>query len=334
MKTSAVAVVGAGSWGTALAMALARANTPVLLWSHRLEQRQELQLLRSNERYLPGIALPELIQFPENLAEFGAQAEDLLIAVPSHAFHQTIESLKPLAGTIKSLAWATKGLEPDSHRLLHQVVEDLLPGIDDLAAISGPSFAKEVALNLPTAITVASPSTEYAQLWAARLASARFRVYCSDDIVGVETGGAVKNVLAIAAGISDGLGFGANARAALLTRGLAEMKRLGMSLGAQADTFSGLTGMGDLILTCTDDQSRNRRAGLGLASGKPLQQVLQDIDQVVEGVRTVKEVLALAADLKVDMPISQQVYRVLFENLSPRQAVQNLFSRELKQEAQ
>lgn len=329
-----VAVLGAGSWGTALAMTLARTGTGVLLWSHRREQIAELRLLRSNERYLPGIALASSIEICQDLPSTVEQADDLLLAVPSHAFRAVVAQLRPLARHIAGLAWATKGIEPGSHRFLHQVVEELLPGTARMAALSGPSFAREVALNLPTAITVAANSMDYARQWAERLASSRFRVYTSLDLIGVETGGAVKNVLAIAAGISDGLGFGANARAALLTRGLAEMLRLGACLGAQPETFTGLSGMGDLILTCTDNQSRNRRAGLGLASGKPLAQVLEEIGQVVEGVGTVKEVLSLARQTGVDMPISQQVYRVLFENQTPLAAVRELFGRDLKQEVE
>jgi glycerol-3-phosphate dehydrogenase (NAD(P)+) len=256
----------------------------------------------------------------------------MLIAVPSHAFRVTLKHLRPLLARDSVLAWATKGLEPGSGKLLSEVMAEESGGMYPSAVISGPTFAREVALDLPTAMTVASENRSTAESVAVWLRNDRMRVYTSLDVAGVQLGGAIKNVMAIAAGISDGLGFGANARAALITRGLAELTRLGVTMGGQKETFMGLAGAGDLILTCTDNTSRNRRVGLGLGQGRGLAEILTELGQEAEGVATACELYRLAGKLNVDMPITEQVYRVLFEGLSPRAAVEALLKREPKPE--
>ena len=257
---------------------------------------------------------------------------NILIVVPSHAFRQTLETIKPFLTPSHQVAWATKGLEANSCKPLHLVAREVLGDKVPLAVISGPTFAKEVAQGLPGAVTVASNDQDFALDWAHFLHNDHFRAYTSDDVIGVEIGGACKNVIAIAAGIADGMGFGANARAALIARALAEITRLGTSLGARAETFTGLTGLGDLVLTCTDNQSRNRRTGIALGEGKNLATVIKQIGQVVEGVATAKEVVALAKKQKIDMPITEQVYNVLYENTSPEDAVNALFNRAITKE--
>jgi len=257
---------------------------------------------------------------------------DILVVVPSHAFRAILLAMQPHLRTDARLMWATKGLESGSGKLLHRVVEEVLGEAQTMAVVSGPTFAREVAVGLPTALTVASKDADYAHFVAERLHSNTFRAYTSSDVPGVEVGGAVKNVLAIAAGISDGLGFGANARSALITRGLAEIMRLGDALGGQHETFMGLAGLGDLVLTCTDDQSRNRRLGLALGRGNTLEAALADIDQVVEGVQTAREVHDLALSQGVEMPITEQVHAVLYEACAPKAAVHALLTREQKAE--
>lgn len=290
---------------------------------------------RANEAYLAGISLPENITPVGHLETVIDQTHELVLAIPSHAFRSVLKDLKPrLASTQTkaSLCWGTKGFEPDSALLLSDVFEQVLGEDAFPAVVSGPSFAGEVARGLPTALTVAAIDSDHAARVATWFRDGRTRVYTSTDIRGVQLGGAIKNVMAIAAGISDGLGFGANARAALITRGLTEMSRLGEALGGQADTFMGLTGMGDLILTCTDDQSRNRRVGLAVGQGQNITQALQAIGQEAEGVNTARELHRKSGELKVEMPISEQVYRVLFDGLDPAQAVTALLSREPRAE--
>lgn len=327
-----IAVLGAGSWGTALAMLLARNGQTVKLWSHNAEHAAAMQQSKENHRYLPGISFPENLSVTSDLEKTLEDASNILIVVPSHAFRSTLQTIKPYINDNVTVAWATKGLETDSNKLLHQVAREELGKQMSLAVISGPTFAKEVAQGLPGAVTVASNDQQLALEWANMLHNDYFRAYTGDDVVGVELGGACKNVIAIAAGIADGMGFGANARAALIARALAEITRLGVSIGANAETFTGLTGLGDLVLTCTDDQSRNRRTGIGLGAGKRLKDVVEEIGQVVEGVTTAKEVVALAKRLKIDMPITEQVYNVLYNNYSPEAAVNALFNREIKKE--
>ncbi|MFO7603818.1 MAG: NAD(P)H-dependent glycerol-3-phosphate dehydrogenase [Gammaproteobacteria bacterium] len=332
LSTHPIAVLGAGSWGTALAILLARNGYPVHLWAHHAAHAEDMIDTRHNARYLPGIHFPELLQVSADLAEAVSQASDILVVVPSHAFRQTLQQIKPLLNAEQRLVWATKGFEHGSCKLLHQVAHEELDDLMPMAVISGPTFAKEVASGLPGAVTVASKNPDFATEVAAMLHSERFRAYTSDDVVGVEVGGAVKNALAIAAGIADGLGFGANTRAALITRGLAEVMRLGVALGGQRETFMGLAGLGDLVLTCTDDQSRNRRLGLALGRGENQAQAKEVIGQVVEGVITAQEVHTLAQRQGVEMPIVEQVYRVLYENESPRGAVDALLGRDIKPE--
>ncbi|MCK5360679.1 MAG: NAD(P)-dependent glycerol-3-phosphate dehydrogenase, partial [Gammaproteobacteria bacterium] len=284
--TSPVAVIGAGSWGTALAMHIARDGRKVYLWGHEPEQMRALAADRSNEHFLPGLSFPDSLEVIINLSELPTTCRQFLVVVPSHAFRQALQTLVNLPSTPIILAWGTKGLEKDSSLLMSDIADEELPAEIKTAVISGPSFAGEVARGMPTAITVASKDSETSAEVASWLHHHQFRAYTQEDMIGVQVGGALKNVMAIAAGISDGLGFGANARAALITRGLAEITRLGVKSGSQAETFMGLAGLGDLVLTCTDDQSRNRRVGLGLGKGGTLQEIIDEIGQEVEGVQT------------------------------------------------
>ncbi|MBN2886292.1 MAG: NAD(P)-dependent glycerol-3-phosphate dehydrogenase [Chromatiaceae bacterium] len=327
-----IAVLGAGSWGTALAIQLCRNAHAVRLWSH--EQAQVDALIRDgeNRHFLPGVALPPAIAPTASLETALSDADACLVVVPSHAFASVMAVVAPLLPAELGLAWATKGLDPTSGALLHEVARAELGAGVSLALVSGPSFAGEVARGLPTALSVASEDADFAARIAALLHGGRFRAYTSTDIIGVEVCGAAKNVLAIATGIADGLGFGANARAALVTRGLAELTRLGQALGGRFETFTGLAGMGDLVLTCTDNQSRNRRMGLALAGGELLESARARIGQEVEGVVTARTLHELAARLGVEMPISEQVYRVLYAGVSPEEATRALLEREPKAE--
>lgn len=327
-----IAVLGAGSWGTALALRLAANGHGVRLWDYSAAHIAQLAQERENRRYLPGIALPDKIKPCATQAEALVGADILLLVVPSHAFAQVLEQVRHLLGPDTLVSWATKGFQPATGQLLSQVASQFL-GERPLAAISGPTFATEVAKGLPTAITLASLDAQQAATLARALHGESFRVYTSSDLIGVQVGGAVKNVMAIAAGIADGLGFGANTRAALITRGLAEIGRLATAMGGQTETLMGLAGLGDLVLTCTDNQSRNRRMGLALAAGKSQQQARDEIGQEVEGVGTALEVQGLARRMGVEMPISEQVYQVLHQGLSPQQAVENLLGRKPKAEA-
>jgi glycerol-3-phosphate dehydrogenase (NAD(P)+) len=325
-------VIGAGSWGTALAVQFARSGRAVRLWGRDPGQLRKAAADRENRVYLPGVRLADNIRLDSELAGAIEDGGDVLLAVPSRGLRETITKLQPLMHGGERICWATKGFELTTGKLPHEVVRELLGENHAVAVLSGPTFAREVAEGLPTALTIAANDEGFAADLARALSGPNFRAYTSCDIVGVEVGGAVKNVIAIGAGISDGLGFGANARIALINRGLAEMIRLGIALGAKQDTFVGLAGMGDLVLTCTDDQSRNRRFGLALASGKTADQAEHDIHQVVEGVRAAKAVHQVAARLGVEMPICEQVYRILYEGVAPREAVDALMNRELKAE--
>lgn len=325
-----IAVLGAGSWGTALAIELS-ARQPVVLWGHTQAEISALAQDRENKHYLPGIAFPAQLSLSTDLQAAISDADEVLVVVPSHAFAAVCGQIAQLRPDLPSLSWATKGFDPASRSLLSEVAARALPNTD-LAVVSGPTFAREVATGMPTAITIAASNPEHGQRLAAYLRSDSLRPYTSSDLVGVQVGGACKNVMAIAAGISDGLGFGANARAALITRGLSEITRLGLQLGGQMETFMGLAGLGDLTLTCTDDQSRNRRMGLALARGLSIAQAKAEIGQEVEGVNTAREVWAKAQEMGVEMPITEQTYKVLYEQLDPREAVSNLLSREVKSE--
>ncbi|MCP3871521.1 MAG: NAD(P)-dependent glycerol-3-phosphate dehydrogenase [Gammaproteobacteria bacterium] len=327
----AIAVLGAGSWGTALAILLSSNGAQIRLWSHLQAHADNLQRDHENKEFLPGIPFPGTLHATADLAASLDGVKEVLVAVPSHAFRQVLESARPWIDPSVPLSWATKGLEPESGHLMHHVVSEVL-GSQSIAVISGPSFAGEVARGFPTAITIASNDPDHADQLVRYLHSDSFRPYTSDDLIGLEVGGAAKNVMAIAAGIADGLGFGANTRSALITRGLAEIIRFGLALGGKSETLMGLGGLGDLVLTCTDDQSRNRRMGLALARGQTIEQARQEIAQEVEGVMTAREICFEARRLNVDMPITEQTYRVLYEGLSPRQAVQNLQERRHKRE--
>jgi glycerol-3-phosphate dehydrogenase (NAD(P)+) len=329
-----IAVVGAGSWGTALAIQLARAGCHV-----RLGGVVEIDLLeamvddRENKRYLPGTTFPEDLSVHPALEDCLDGADDVLVVVPSHGLRDTLGQIKPLLGPGSRICWATKGFELSTGKLPHQVAAEVLGPDIPVGVLSGPTFAKEVGEGLPTAMTIASNDAEFARDLAEAISSDNFRAYTSDDIIGVEVGGAVKNALAIGAGMSDGLGFGANTRIALINRGLVELMRLGVALGAKKETFMGLAGMGDLVLTCTDNLSRNRRMGLGLAAGKTVEQMQEEIGQVVEGVKAAKAVHDVAERLGIEMPIVNVVYRILYEGLSPREAVSSLMRRQLKPES-
>lgn len=327
-----ISILGAGSWGTALAIQAARNGCDTLLWSHNTQHLSTLKQTGENSRYLPGVRFPANLQLTDKLTDAVRFSSVLLISVPSHAFRETLTQIRPVLSENSRIAWATKGFDCEDGALLSEVARQVLGADIESAALSGPTFAQEVAADLPTALTVASTSERFAAQLSERLHNQRFRIYTSTDIIGVQVGGACKNVLAIAAGIADGLGFGANTRAALITRGLTEIMRLGTKLGGQADTFMGLAGLGDLILTCTDNQSRNRRFGLALGEGKSQPNALQEINQEVEGISAAREAYRLSNRYGVEMPITEQVYKVLFEQLSPKQAVQNLLTRDQKSE--
>ena len=288
---------------------------------------------RQNKRYLPEYPFPANLAVTSDLAEVAAFSHLILVCVPSHAFKNTLIKLKPYLSNEIKIAWASKGFNPDDGSLLHEIIAEIFSAQTPAAILSGPTFAREVAANLPTAITIASSQPNFAKQLAGILHGGLFRTYTSSDVIGVEVGGAVKNVLAIAAGIADGLGFGANTRAALITRGLNEIIRLGIKLGGKQETFMGLAGLGDLILTCTDNQSRNRRFGLALGLGKDRATAIQEIGQEIEGVSAAKETFLLAKKYAIDMPITEQTYKVLYEGLAPRTAVQNLLAREQKAES-
>jgi glycerol-3-phosphate dehydrogenase (NAD(P)+) len=334
LRDAPIAVLGAGSWGTALAIQFARGGRPVRLWGRDRERLAAMAAGRRNERYLASAQFPDSLQVEPDLARALAGARDVLIVVPSHAFRALLSQLAPHLAPDMHVAWATKGFEHGSLQLPHQVAREVLGAERRVAVLSGPTFAREVGAGLPTAMTVASPDAPYARALAHELSSANFRAYTSTDIMGVEIGGAVKNVLAVGAGLSDGLGFGANTRVALITRGLKEMTRLGVALGAQRDTFMGLAGLGDLVLTCTDDQSRNRRFGLLLAAGRTAQAALAEIAQAVEGYAAAGVIHEVAARAGVEMPLCEMAYRVLYQHLPARDAVRSLMSRPIKAEAE
>ncbi|NND64607.1 MAG: NAD(P)-dependent glycerol-3-phosphate dehydrogenase [Gammaproteobacteria bacterium] len=331
-QQSTIAVLGAGSWGTALAIQLARCGCSITLWDHDAERLAQLNEARINHRYLPGVEFPSNLNLQSNLL-VAADTPNILIVVPSHAFRQVLDQIAPTLTSNSRIAWGSKGLDGESGQWLSEVASSIVEPTTPLAVVGGPTFAAEVAAGNPSAITVASANLDFANDLATSLSCHDFRAYTSSDMMGVQVGGAVKNVLAVAAGIADGLSFGANARAALISRGLAEMARLGLVLGAEQETFLGLAGVGDLVLTCTDDQSRNRRFGLAIGNGKSIEQAERDIDQVVEGYRTTRLIWQKAKTLKVDMPITEQTYQVLYQNKDPRDATLTLFERQLKSEA-
>ncbi len=332
MNKATICVVGAGSWGTALALTLAKNGHKVWLWGRNAEHMRDMAQSRFNKRYLPDNKFPDTLYPTSDMRAAAEKADHILLVMPSKSYRSVLQQLQPHVANHTGIASASKGLEPKTFKLLEQLIREELGAERNIAIISGPTFAKEVANGLPTAITVASTKQSYAAEFASLVHNDTFRAYTSSDAIGVQIGGAVKNVLAIAAGIADGMKLGANSRAALITRGLSEVTRLGIKLGGQHDTFMGLTGLGDIVLTCTDNQSRNRRVGLALAEGKNLEAILQDLGQVAEGVYTTKEVHLLAKKLDVDMPITEHVYRIIYENEDPRLAVKSLLTRAIRSE--
>ncbi|CSB48769.1 NAD(P)H-dependent glycerol-3-phosphate dehydrogenase [Vibrio cholerae] len=332
-KPVEMTVIGAGSYGTSLAISLARNGANIVLWGHDAEHMARLDADRANHEFLPGIAFPDTLIVETDLQKAVQASRDLLVVVPSHVFGIVLKSLQPHLCADSRICWATKGLEPETGRLLQDVAHDVLGDSYPLAVLSGPTFAKELAMGMPTAISVASPDAQFVRDLQEKIhCSKTFRVYANSDFIGMQLGGAVKNVIAIGAGMSDGIGFGANARTALITRGLAEMSRLGAALGAQPETFMGMAGLGDLVLTCTDNQSRNRRFGLALGQGKDVDTAQTDIGQVVEGYRNTKEVWMLAKRMGVEMPIVEQIYQVLYQGKDARLAAQDLLARDKKME--
>ncbi|QOH79583.1 NAD(P)H-dependent glycerol-3-phosphate dehydrogenase [Plesiomonas shigelloides] len=329
----AMTVIGAGSYGTALALTLARNQHPVVLWGHDPQHMARLAAERENAAFLPGISFPPDLHIEADLAKAVTASRDILVVVPSHVFGEVLQQLRPYLRPDSRLVWATKGLEAETGRLLQDVAREVLGDAIPLAVLSGPTFAKEMAVGMPTAISVSASDPQFsADLQQLFHCGKSFRVYNSPDFIGVQLGGAVKNVIAIGAGMSDGMGFGANARTALITRGLAEMTRLGVALGAEAATFMGMAGLGDLVLTCTDNQSRNRRFGMMLGQGHDVAQAQASIGQVVEGYRNTKEVYVLAQRLGVEMPITEQIYQVLYCGKDAREAAVALLARASKSE--
>lgn len=329
--TSRLAVIGAGSWGTALAAGAARNGVPTVLWGRDPAAMAAMATHGENARYLPGIALPAALDYSADLAATVADARLVLIVVPSHAFADMLVDLAPLLPSGAAVAWATKGFEPGTGRFLHELVAEHLPG-RPAAVVTGPSFAREVAAGLPSAVTVLSDDAEFARQVAQVLHAPQLRAYTGSDMLGGELGGAMKNVLAVATGVADGMGLGLNARAGLITRGMNEMLRLGTALGARAETLMGLSGLGDLVLTCTGDLSRNRRLGLALGQGAAIDDAVRQIGQVVESVLTADEVMRLASKHGLDLPISAAVYSVLHGRETPSEALQRLMAREQKPE--
>jgi glycerol-3-phosphate dehydrogenase (NAD(P)+) len=328
----AVAVLGAGSWGTALAALIARHGHPVTLWGRDADVVAAIDQRQENPHYLPGIALPPALRATTDLAAALHGADLVLVVVPSHAFTRTLQVLAPLRPARAGVAWATKGFEPGSGRFLHEVAGEVLGPEVPLAVVTGPSFASEVAAGLPTALTVHSDDAGFAQQVADVLHGPTFRVYTGNDMRGAELGGAMKNVLAVATGAADGMGLGLNARTGLITRGLNEMLRLNAAIGGRPETLMGLAGLGDLVLTCTGELSRNRRLGLALGRGQSIEDAVRDIGQVVESIQTVDEVMRQAARHGIDLPISAAVQSVLHGEITPAQALQQLLARGQKAE--
>jgi glycerol-3-phosphate dehydrogenase (NAD(P)+) len=329
-----IGVVGGGSWGTALASLLATKGYGVDLWVYEPEVREEIEVRRENTWFLPGVTLPSNLSATNDLARAVRDRELVLVVVPSHVMRETGEKMAGMLGGTGIVATASKGIENATHLTMTGVLADTLTGItpERLAVISGPSFAKEVARQVPTAVTAASASAGTAQRVQQIFATPAFRVYTSQDVIGVELGGAVKNVIAIAAGIIDGLGLGLNTRAALITRGLAEIRRLGLKMGANPRSFTGLAGIGDLILTCTGDISRNHTVGRKIGEGMTLTEILADMRMVAEGVKTAKSVYNLSRKLGVEMPICHEIYHVLYDEADPAGALRRLMTRDLKDE--
>ncbi|MBU6248111.1 MAG: NAD(P)-dependent glycerol-3-phosphate dehydrogenase [Xanthomonadaceae bacterium] len=326
-----LAVLGAGSWGTALAALAARNGVPTRLWGRDRQALEVMAQTRRNQRYLPDLELPPELRYESDLAAALRGAQIVLIVVPSHAFASMLDQIAPLLEPGAAIAWASKGFEPGTGRFLHELVAEKLPG-RPAAVVTGPSFAKEVAAGLPSAVTVHSDDEAFAREMAGLLHAPNFRAYTGSDVLGGELGGAMKNVLAVATGVADGMQLGLNARAGLITRGMNEMLRLGLALGAKPETLMGLSGLGDLVLTCTGDLSRNRRLGLALGKGVALDEAVRQIGQVVESVLTADEVARLAAKHGLDLPIASGVRAVLHGEVTPVEGLRALMAREQKPE--
>jgi glycerol-3-phosphate dehydrogenase (NAD(P)+) len=327
LPKAALGVLGAGSFGTALAIQSARRDHPTLLWGRAADKLVAMESARVNAQYLPDCPFPARLHTSADLAAVVAAAEDIILGTPSHTLRATCELLKPLLRPEQGIVAACKGLEPGSGKLIHEVVAEVLGSERRLAVLSGPTFAKELAMGLPTAVTIASTDLAFAEKIAQELHGDGFRAYTAEDVIGVEIGGAAKNIFAIGVGIADGLGLGANTRAGFITRSLNEIMRLGEALGADKETLMGLSGLGDLVLTCTDNQSRNRRMGLLLAQGRSVSEAIAEIQQVVEGIKAAPEVLRRAHSIGVDLPITEQINRVLQGEISPLEAVRRLATR-------
>ena len=333
MSDKRIAVIGAGSWGNTLANLLAKKNLPVTLWVYEPDQLAEMRRTRMNKRYLPGIFLPEQLELTGDLSEAVGDARFLVLAVPSHAMRSVCQQIKPHLQEKQIFVNVAKGIENDTLLRMSQVIEEVLAvSPEQVVSLYGPSHAEEVAMEIPTAVVSASASLKTARTVRDLFSTPYFRVYSSDDIVGVEIGGSVKNVIAIAAGVCDGAGFGDNTKAALLTRSMVEIQRLGVALGARPETFSGLSGIGDLIVTCMSKHSRNRYVGEQIGRGRTLDDVLKQMVMVAEGVKTTRSVHQLSKKLSLEMPISEQVYQVLFHEKNPHDAVAELMTRQAKDE--
>lgn len=330
-----IGVIGAGSWGTTLANLLAGKGYAVTLWSYEVDLAERMQRTGINDVYLPEITLSSNLCFTDSLEKAAADKELVVFVSPSQVTRQVLETVLPSISPQAMIVSASKGIENDSLMLLSEVFEQFLPEemLDNLGFLSGPSFAREVSLGMPTAIVVAARNSATAKQLQTIFSTPQFRVYTHNDIIGVEVGGAMKNVIALAAGVSDGLGFGHNTRAALITRGLAEMTRLGVRLGGNAETFAGLAGMGDLVLTCTGDLSRNRSVGIELGRGRKIADILAGMQMIAEGVKTTLSAYQLAQKLNVEVPIIEQMYLILYQDKDPREAVTDLMLRDLKAEA-
>lgn len=326
-----VAVIGSGSWGTALAVMLQKHGHDVVIWSRRQDAVEQMQKERENKEYLPGVILPEGLKFTAECENAVKDAEIIILSVPSKAVRQTAMDFAPHFKPNQVLVNVAKGLEENSLKRLSQVIQECVPQCQ-VCVLSGPSHAEEVAREIPTTCLIASENAETAKMVQGEFMNPRFRLYTNTDMVGVEMGAALKNVMALAAGISDGLGFGDNTKAAIMTRGIAEMSRLGIEMGGKLETFAGLSGIGDLIVTCTSMHSRNRRAGILLGQGKSLAETLAEIKMVVEGVNTVEAAYTLAKEHNVEMPITNAIYEVLFQGKNAEQAVLDLMSRDGKAE--
>ncbi|MGN1394539.1 MAG: NAD(P)H-dependent glycerol-3-phosphate dehydrogenase [Succinivibrionaceae bacterium] len=326
-----ISVFGAGSYGTALAISLARNNNKVLLWGRDSKKIERFRIERCNNLFLPGVFFPDSVDLTSDIKYAVESTKTLLIVVPSASFKIVLESIAPYITSEHRVAWATKGLEPKTGRLLSDVAKQILGDNIPLAAISGPTFAKELAIGLPTAISVSGTDDVFTEEFSLLIHSTKnLRVYKNPDLIGMQIGGCVKNVIAIGTGLSDGLGYGANARTALITRGLVELQRLGVALGGMEKTFMGMAGLGDLVLTCTDNQSRNRRFGLALGKGASVEEAMKEIGQVVEGYSNTEEVHYLASKFNVEMPICEEIYQVLYNGKSVKSATASLLSRTKK----